>query len=38
VIGVPYLAGTELPGSDLIAESLADLAVAEALGVARRVA
>ncbi len=33
VIGVPYLPDTELPGSDLIAQSLADHAVARALGL-----
>lgn len=35
VIGVPYFAGGELPGSDLLVDSLADPAVARALGVAR---
>jgi HAD superfamily hydrolase (TIGR01509 family) len=34
VIGVPYLPRTELPGTDLIAESLADRSVAQALGLA----
>jgi beta-phosphoglucomutase-like phosphatase (HAD superfamily) len=34
VIGVPYFAGEELPGSDLLADSLADPAVAHALGLA----
>jgi HAD superfamily hydrolase (TIGR01509 family) len=34
VIGVPYLPDTELPGSDMLAGSLADPAVARALGVA----
>ncbi|HEY2283403.1 MAG TPA: HAD family phosphatase [Solirubrobacteraceae bacterium] len=34
VIGVPYFAGGELPGSDLLADSLADAAVATALGLA----
>ncbi len=33
VIGVPYLAGSELAGSDLLAQSLADRAVAQALGL-----
>jgi HAD superfamily hydrolase (TIGR01509 family) len=33
VIGVPYLADTQLPGADLLAGSLADPAVARALGV-----
>jgi HAD superfamily hydrolase (TIGR01509 family) len=33
VIGVPYFAGSPLPGSDLLADSLADEAVAEALGL-----
>jgi HAD superfamily hydrolase (TIGR01509 family) len=33
VIGVPYFAGGELPGSDLLADSLADPAVAAALGL-----
>jgi HAD superfamily hydrolase (TIGR01509 family) len=33
VIGVPYFQGTKLPGSDLIADSLADPAVARALGL-----
>jgi HAD superfamily hydrolase (TIGR01509 family) len=34
VIGVPYFAGGELPGSDLLVGSLADPAVAAALGLA----
>ena len=34
VIGVPYLAGTPLPGASLAATSLADPEVAEALGLA----
>jgi HAD superfamily hydrolase (TIGR01509 family) len=33
VIGVPYLADHELPGASLLAESLADAAVARALGL-----
>jgi beta-phosphoglucomutase-like phosphatase (HAD superfamily) len=33
VIGVPYFAGGELPGSDLLVDSLADPAVAAALGL-----
>jgi HAD superfamily hydrolase (TIGR01509 family) len=33
VVGVPYFAGEELPGSDLLANSLADPAVAAALGL-----
>jgi hypothetical protein len=33
VIGVPYFAGALLPGSDLLAGSLADAAVARALGL-----
>jgi HAD superfamily hydrolase (TIGR01509 family) len=33
VIGVPYLTGTPLPECDLLAESLADPAVARALGL-----
>jgi HAD superfamily hydrolase (TIGR01509 family) len=33
VIGVPYFPGAELPGSDLRADSLADPAVAQALGL-----
>jgi beta-phosphoglucomutase-like phosphatase (HAD superfamily) len=33
VIGVPYFAGGALPGSDLLAGSLADPAVAAALGL-----
>lgn len=34
VIGVPYFSDGELPGSDLLADSLADPAVARALGLA----
>ena len=34
VIGVPYFAGGEIPGSSLLADSLADPAVARALGLA----
>ncbi|MGA8364953.1 MAG: HAD family phosphatase [Solirubrobacteraceae bacterium] len=33
VVGVPYFAGAELPGSDLLAGSLADPAVSAALGL-----
>jgi len=33
VIGVPYFIGTQLPGCDLLAPSLADPAVARALGL-----
>jgi HAD superfamily hydrolase (TIGR01509 family) len=33
VIGVPYFSGSELPGSDLLADSLSDPAVAAALGL-----
>jgi HAD superfamily hydrolase (TIGR01509 family) len=33
VVGVPYFAGGELPGSDLLAASLADPEVARALGL-----
>jgi HAD superfamily hydrolase (TIGR01509 family) len=33
VIGVPYFAGGQLPGSDLLVNSLADPAVAAALGL-----
>jgi HAD superfamily hydrolase (TIGR01509 family) len=33
VVGVPYFAGAALPGSDLLVDSLADPAVAVALGV-----
>ncbi len=33
VIGVPYFAGGELPGASLLADSLADEAVAQALGL-----
>lgn len=33
VIGVPYFTGGELPGSDLLVDSLADPAVMEALGL-----
>lgn len=36
VIGVPYIAGAPLPGSDLLVESLADPAVARALGLGDR--
>ncbi len=36
VVGVPYFAGSELPGSDLLVGSLADPAVAAALGVGRK--
>jgi HAD superfamily hydrolase (TIGR01509 family) len=35
VIGVPYLAGTPLPGADLVVPSLEDPAVWRALGLAR---
>ncbi len=38
VVGVPYLPGTALPGSDLLAHSLADPAVARALGVGHNTA
>jgi HAD superfamily hydrolase (TIGR01509 family) len=34
VIGVPYFPGTDLPGASLVAGSLADLSVSEALGLA----
>lgn len=37
VIGVPYLPGTELPGSHVLADCLADWAVAEALGLSEAV-
>jgi HAD superfamily hydrolase (TIGR01509 family) len=33
VIGVPYFAGTEIPGASLLADSLADASVARALGL-----
>ncbi len=33
VIGVPYFSGAQLPGSDLLADSLADPQVARALGL-----
>ncbi len=33
VIGVPYLIGTQLPGCDLLADSLANPAVSRALGL-----
>jgi HAD superfamily hydrolase (TIGR01509 family) len=33
VIGVPYFAGSEIPGASLLVESLADRAVARALGL-----
>jgi HAD superfamily hydrolase (TIGR01509 family) len=33
VIGVPYFAGTAIPGANLLADSLADPAVARALGL-----
>ncbi len=33
VIGVPYFAGTDIPGASLLADSLADAAVAHALGL-----
>lgn len=33
VIGVPYFAGSQLPGSDLTVASLADPAIAQALGL-----
>ncbi len=33
VIGVPYFAGTTIPGANLLADSLADPAVARALGL-----
>jgi hypothetical protein len=33
VIGVPYFTGAQLPGSDLLADSLADPRVAAALGL-----
>jgi HAD superfamily hydrolase (TIGR01509 family) len=36
VIGVPYFSGSELPGSDLLVNSLADLDVARALGLGLR--
>lgn len=34
VIGVPYFAGTDIPGASLLVDSLADPAVARALGLA----
>lgn len=34
VIGVPYFAGADIPGASLLADSLADSAVARALGLA----
>jgi HAD superfamily hydrolase (TIGR01509 family) len=37
VIGVPYLPNAELPGCDVLADSLADPAVARALGLAEAV-
>jgi HAD superfamily hydrolase (TIGR01509 family) len=33
VIGVPYFAGAEIPGANLLADSLADASVAQALGL-----
>jgi HAD superfamily hydrolase (TIGR01509 family) len=36
VIGVPYFAGTEIPGASMLADSLADPAVASALGLSER--
>jgi hypothetical protein len=33
VIGVPYFAGTRMPGSDLLTGSLADAAIAQVLGL-----
>jgi HAD superfamily hydrolase (TIGR01509 family) len=36
VIGVPYFAGTEIPGASMLADSLADPAVASALGLPER--
>jgi HAD superfamily hydrolase (TIGR01509 family) len=36
VVGVPYLPGSELPGSHVLAESLADPIVAQALGLEER--
>jgi beta-phosphoglucomutase-like phosphatase (HAD superfamily) len=33
VIAVPYFAGTPIPGASLLADSLADSAVAQALGL-----
>jgi HAD superfamily hydrolase (TIGR01509 family) len=38
VIAVPYLPGTPMPGSDLIADSLADAAVARAVGLSQAAA
>jgi HAD superfamily hydrolase (TIGR01509 family) len=34
VIGVPYFPGSELPGSNILVESLADPAIAQAMGLA----
>jgi HAD superfamily hydrolase (TIGR01509 family) len=34
VIGVPYFAGSDIPGASMLADSLADAAVARALGLA----
>lgn len=36
VIGVPYFAGTEIPGASMLADSLAEPAVARALGLEER--
>lgn len=36
VIGVPYFAGSEIPGASMLADSLADPAVARALGLPER--
>lgn len=36
VIGVPYFAGTEIPGASMLADSLADASVARALGLPQR--
>jgi hypothetical protein len=33
VVGVPYFAGTDIPGASLLADSLAAPAVARALGL-----
>jgi hypothetical protein len=33
VIGIPYFAGAEIPGSDLLADSLDAATVAQALGL-----
>jgi HAD superfamily hydrolase (TIGR01509 family) len=38
VIGVPYFAGTRIPDADLLADSLADRSVAQALGLPDRAA